>query len=346
MSLRHPTAQEPALRGSAGARDGLLRSMAAGDPAALREFGDRFGGLAVALTRKMLPEAPSRTRQRLAQRALQACVDELPLVAGASLERGGSLDAWVAVVCGRALHEALARRQLDAAAQRAAELLPAELPKSRYFELKAYYRPAELLSGDYYDACLRADGSVLVLLADVMGHGAPAALLVAAVKCAFRSSAQADSAAQTLGAMNRALEGVLPPSCFVAASAMRLGARRGECEFANAGMGRAYVVSRRGGSLAPLDQPANLLGLFADARYEGVRLSLEPGDRLFLCTDGAADLQSPAGERFGHERLREVLRQAAPGGNDLCQAVSSALASFGGGAGWYDDVCLLTATAG
>jgi sigma-B regulation protein RsbU (phosphoserine phosphatase) len=324
----------------------LLRGLAAGDRAALEQFGSRFGPLAVELARRALPDVPGPVHRALARRALQTCLDELPRLGRDLFEPTGSVEAWVAAVCARVLHEASARNQIDAAGRRAAELLPADLPESRHFTLKAYYRAAALLGGDYYDARVRADGSMVVLVADVMGHGAPAAMLLAAVRLAFRSGARARSAAGVLGAMNRALEPVLPDPCFVEAGVLRLGPEPRECEFAGAGMSGAFVVSAARGRLRPLALPSHLLGLLPDARYEPVRLRLEGGDSIFLCTDGLRDLENDAGERFGRERLEDVLGTAARGGVDLHDHVSNALASFGGAGGWCDDVCFLTATAG
>ncbi len=324
----------------------LLRSVARGDPSALRAFGGRYGSLAVALTRRAFPDAPGAALRELAHRALQACVDELPRLGGALFRRDWSAEAWVGAVCGRVLHEAAAERQLEATGRRASGLLPEALPESRHFRLKAYYRPAAVLSGDYYDAVARADGSLVVLIADVMGHGAPAALLVPAVKLAFRTGARTGGAAAVLGAMNRALQNVFPPSCFAEAGVLRLGPGRGQCEFAGAGMGGAFVVSPAEDAPRCLGRPGHLLGLLDEASYEPVRLHLAAGDHVLVCTDGVRDLHNDAGEAFGQERLQRILRRAAREGGDLHGDLAGALAAFGGGAGWCDDVCFVTATAG
>ena len=329
-----------------GLRSGeLVGRVAAGDGGALEDFAKRFGALAVGLTRKLCPDAQSRTASDLARRALQACVDELPLVGNAFREAERSLDAWVAVVCGRVLHEAWAASRLESAAVRAVELLPEALPSTDHFALRAYYHPSGWLSGDYYDAVGREDGSLVALIADVMGHGAPAALLVSAVKCAFRLGSDSPSSAQVLRDMNAALHGVIPSSCFVVASVLLLGPRHRACTFANAGMQGGAVVARSTLRVEPLELPGRPLGLFAEVEYRQVSRLLRAGDAVFLCTDGVRDLCSEAGAQFGEARLPALLAEAATSGTDLYPLLSGALEQFAPGEQWADDACFLLATA-
>jgi len=220
----------------------LLKRMADNDKQAHQGFYLRFEPLALTLARRVLPTPGSSTLAReIARRGLEICVEQLPLVTEALAQSDQRLEAWVAIVCARFFHEI--RSQVSASA-RERELLPRRMPDSEYFELKAYYRPAEWLSGDYYDVLKHPDGSIRTLIADVMGHGAPAGLLVSAVKCAFRVSAGRRTSADILRGMNDALHGVIPDSCFVAASVLLLGPPEGDCKLANAGMEGATLVSR------------------------------------------------------------------------------------------------------
>lgn len=323
----------------------LVNGAAEGQPLALAEFGNRFAGLALTLVQKLFPEAQGQTARALAQRALQACVDELPLVRGAFAESDQLFPAWVGVVCGRYLHEARAEQELGEAAKRLRELLPRELPSVQHFSLRAYYRPSWFVSGDFYDALLRHDGSLAVLIADVMGHGAPASQLVAAVKTAFHVSAETGGSAHILTRMNRILHGVLPASCFVVGSVLILGPREGQCTFANAGMEGATVLWRNERLVEPLILPGLPLAMLPDSRYGLTQIPLQSGDAIFLCTDGVRDLQNEAGEKFCAARLPELLHQAATSSEDPCAIVSQALERFAPAEAWGDDACFLVATA-
>jgi len=317
----------------------------AGEASALSEFSSQFGGLATELAAKLSPVVDKECLRQLAQKALQACVDELPNAASSIVEGSVPLESWVGVVCGRFMHEVLSQSQFKLASQRFGELFPERMPDHEFFTLRAFCRAAEILSGDYYDVRRSDDGCVILLLADVMGHGAPAALLVSAVRCAFRLTDPGLEPVDVLLAMNSALMNVLPSSCFVAAGVIRLATDEPVAEYSNAGLEEASVVSKAMGELRKLELPGSLLALFEEVDFGQETLRLGSGDHFFVCSDGVFDVCDSKGERFGKEGLRQLLERSLTDTRDLDVLIQEALEQFGGPGPWPDDASFLIVRA-
>lgn len=173
------------------------------------------------------------------------------------------------------------------------------------------FRPMAAVGGDLYDF-LPVDGRRFgILVADVSGHGIPAALIASMVKTAAASQARvAARPAELLAGMNRHLYRQLDGNLVTAVYAcVDPDARR--VSLANAGHPRPLLLASGGRSASEAGERGAALGLLPDERYAATDLSLAPGDRLVLYSDGLVEAKAPDGALFEVQRLRSALNGRA-----------------------------------
>jgi serine phosphatase RsbU (regulator of sigma subunit) len=185
------------------------------------------------------------------------------------------------------------QRQLDAELRRASEvqtgLLPQAAPDVPGYELAAAWVPARTVGGDFYDWQVQADGSLSLVIGDVMGKGMPAALLMATLRAALRPVLAAHPPATALRLVERALtEDLERAESFATLFLVHLDPQRHVARYVDAGHGLA-AVARADGSLeetGPGDLP---LGVMRDPVIREREVALGPGDTLILYSDGLTD---------------------------------------------------------
>jgi sigma-B regulation protein RsbU (phosphoserine phosphatase) len=184
-------------------------------------------------------------------------------------------------------------------------LLAGEFPASTRFRVAARYVPMTSVAGDLYDYLIADDLHAGLLIADVSGHGVPAALIASMVKMAATSQrVNADHPAQLLAGMNTALCGNTQGQ-FVTAAYVHLDASRHELRYAAAGH-PAMLMLRRG-AIEEVSENGLLLAAAENAVYSEKTLALEAGDRLLLYTDGLTEARNGQGTLFGEEALAAML---------------------------------------
>jgi serine phosphatase RsbU (regulator of sigma subunit) len=184
------------------------------------------------------------------------------------------------------------------------QLLPGTAPKMPGLEIRQVYRPMSELGGDYYDWFKLSDSKIVILVADVTGHGLPAALDAAVVHIAFQTAVvEADTSDQILTAMNQRMLAQSIDRCVSAVCAVYDTALQ-TIEVSLAGHPQAIVTSA--GKAICLGDFAPLLGFSNESTYTAAYLKLQEGDRLFLCTDGA--YENPDSESVDdHAEFAELL---------------------------------------
>jgi len=200
--------------------------------------------------------------------------------------------------------------------------------------------PARQVGGDFYDVFERSDGRIVFLVADVSGKGVPAAMFmhiaVNVIKAGFHVS---EDPADAVASVNTYLCGHNEAEMFVTAWFGVLDPKTGEVEYVNAGHNRPYVV-RKDGRAERIDvRGGRILGMYPGKAYRSSRLRLEPGDRLFLYTDGVTEAMDRSGCLYGNARL-ETLLGTRP--DDLCTAVKESVDEFARGAESSDDLTMLS----
>lgn len=199
------------------------------------------------------------------------------------------------------------QEELEVARRIQASILPSEFPPSPNFRVAARYLPMTSVAGDFYDYVVARSGQVGLLIADVSGHGVPAALIASMVKLAAASHrTQAADPAAFLSRMNAVLLGNTQNQ-FVTAAYAFLDAQAGELRYSAAG--HPPMLLLRGGQITAIEKNGLMLAAFDFASYSTLTHRLERGDRLLLYTDGLVEAANPTGDFFGLDALSELFRQ-------------------------------------
>ncbi len=232
--------------------------------------------------------------------------------------------------------------ELALARQIQQRLLPTIPPDVPGLQLAGISVPAREVGGDYYDFLPLSDGRLLVVMADVSGKGAPAALLMSSVRASLHSMLDDDTELAHLTArLNKFVHSSTSPSEFVTLFVGLIDGHTGRLAYVNAGHEYPFLI-RREGRLERLTEGGLMLGAFPDIRYTEAVVHLDPGDALFLFTDGLTDAYGPEEQMFGEERCEECLRthgSRAP--EQLLHATLSSVDGFVRGAEAVDDITLL-----
>jgi len=242
--------------------------------------------------------------------------------------------------------------QLDRVRQAVGEiqrsLLPASLPEIPGFEMSTYYQPSQHASGDYYDVVPLVDDQWGFVMADVSGHGIPAAVIMTVMRTLIHAELPSNrdkSAGEFLERVNRVMcETYLRDSRFVTVWAAVLNPVSRRLTYASAGHNPPRLL--RGGSVLSLDAVGGLpLGFDPAETYEDAGVTLEPEDLLVIYTDGITEAmrESIDGlELFGTERLDRVLSEySSEGACDCTELVRKAVAAFTNDATPTDDRTML-----
>jgi sigma-B regulation protein RsbU (phosphoserine phosphatase) len=227
-------------------------------------------------------------------------------------------------------------RELEIARNIQAQLLP-ETTSVPGLVIASRYIPASSVAGDFYDFLLK-DGALGVLIADVSGHGVPAALSASMVKVAVRSQLErAGDPAAVLRGMNAILCGNLQGQ-FVSAGYLFLNPGGNVMRYAGAGHPPVLIWRSRQRQVESLEENGLLLGILPNAGYTEKTAPLERGDRCVLYTDGLLEATCPEGEEFGPERLQDfVAENASLAASAFCNALVQKLADWRGETGQQQD---------
>jgi sigma-B regulation protein RsbU (phosphoserine phosphatase) len=249
---------------------------------------------------------------------------------------------------GRARRRAYAaeRRELAEALSIQTRLLPQELPQIDGWELAVSWQPASGVGGDCFDAIRFSDSRLALTIADVVGKGIPAALLMSNLQAAVRAFASEAAEPRALcQQVNRILCGNIAAGRFISFFYCVLDAAAGVLAYTNAGHYLPILV-RSNGSVERLGIGGPVLGVLADAEYEQAWVSLGPGDRLVLYTDGLTEALDAGDEEFGEERLvADAVTHRACSAPSLQARLTGAVAAFSGGR-LKDDATLIVLAAG
>lgn len=222
-------------------------------------------------------------------------------------------------------------------------LLPREIPRIKGLDIAVTWQPAGAVGGDYIDL-LRLGGEKLgVGVADVIGKGVSAALLMSNLQAAVRTLAPQDLGTGDLACrVNRVVAGNTGAGKYITFFYGVIDRARGVLSYTNAGH-NAPVLVRADGECLRLEEGGAVLGVFPQWEYTCADVPLGSGDRLVLFTDGVSETQNAAGEDFGEQRLVELIRANRHLEADaLRRKILAALADYGV-RGFEDDVTLVVA---
>jgi phosphoserine phosphatase RsbU/P len=200
-------------------------------------------------------------------------------------------------------------QEMNTARRIQSSILPQQMPEVPGLQLAARYLPMTAVAGDFYDFLILDGKGMGILVADVSGHGVPAALIASMVKVSFASQApRASDPASVLTGMNQIFCGKFERE-FITAGYLLLDMNNRKLVYAGAGHPAPLLWKRPEHKIVTLSENGLILGQFASAEYANLYLPLEPGDRILLYTDGILEAANSKGEFFGEGRLRTFIEE-------------------------------------
>jgi hypothetical protein len=198
-------------------------------------------------------------------------------------------------------------KELEIARRIQSSTLPQSVPTLRGLEITARYVPMSAVAGDFYDFLSVDEKRLGILVADVTGHGVPAALIASMLKVAFAGQAtHAHDPVRVLTGLNRSLCGKFEEH-FVTAAYLFVDLEKGLLHYSAAGHPALMLASGAVGNVREIEENGLMLGMFPEAAYSSVEIRVSPGDRCLLYTDGLFEAKNAAQEEFGKARCKEFL---------------------------------------
>ena len=236
---------------------------------------------------------------------------------------------------------ALERRELDEARRIQQSLLPRSMPQVDGCEIAASWQPAAGVGGDCYDAIAFGPSRFGLAIADVVGKGIPAALLMSNLQAALRAFATgAAEPSDVCQQVNRILCGHIAEGRFISFFYCLLDENEGTLRYSNAGH-YPPVLARANGCVERLGTGGAVLGVFPDGIYEQGEVALYRGDRLVLYTDGITDALNAEEQEFGECRVIDlVVSNRSCSAPALQSRLAEAVADFSNGR-FQDDATLI-----
>ncbi len=240
-----------------------------------------------------------------------------------------------------AVREAAMDKELTIASDIQKGMLPTDIYDNGDYSIFAQMLPAKTVGGDFYDFFKVDDTHIAIVIADVSGKGIPASLFMASAKSSLRSNlANGLQPDMVMKKTNLVLCDTNREKLFVTAWLGIIDLENGRLSYVNAGHNPPFII--RGGKAEKLvDQPNFILGRKKRADFKEHRISLHPGDTLFLYTDGVTEAVGPGGSMYGETRLTEVLERAGSRPDEVLGSVEEDVKGFVAGVERSDDLTMV-----
>jgi sigma-B regulation protein RsbU (phosphoserine phosphatase) len=199
------------------------------------------------------------------------------------------------------------QKELETARKIQMSILPSSIPQLEGLDIAARYIPMTSVAGDFYDFIVVDEKHLGILVADVSGHGMPAALIASMLKIALAAEmAHAADPAQVLLGLNKTLCGKFQHH-FVTAAYLFVDMLKGTLTYAGAGHPPLLLWGQSSEGVRDVEENGLFLGKFPWATYTSRELPLNAGDWCLLYTDGIPETTNPAAVEFGTDRFKQVL---------------------------------------
>lgn len=234
------------------------------------------------------------------------------------------------------------RKELEMCRRIQEEMLPRTALRLPFAEARGISIPAREVGGDFFNYFSLPDGKVGILVGDVSGKGVPAALLMANIQATLRARLTSREQLHDLARqLDQEISEQTPGETYLTLFLGVFSPDSGTLRWVNAGHNTQYAL-RSDGRLQALKSTGRPLGLLPGGDYAQQEVDLQPGDTLFLYTDGLVEAENPSAEQFGDEKLEAILRESAESGIDeLLKRLEEAVRLHRNGAEAGDDATLV-----
>lgn len=236
--------------------------------------------------------------------------------------------------------------ELSLASSIQAHMLPCifpAFPERDEFDIYASMTPAKEVGGDFYDFFMVDDSHLAVVIADVSGKGVPAALFMVIAKTLIKNYAQSGIApSEVFTTVNRLLCDGNDDGLFVTAWMGILELTSGKLTYVNAGHNPPMIKQGDGGFTYLRSRPGFVLAGLEEMKYRQNELTLAPGDRLMLYTDGVTEATNSDNQLYGEKRLSDFLNgHSGEEAENILNDLKSDIYKFQGDAPQFDDITML-----
>jgi serine phosphatase RsbU (regulator of sigma subunit)/anti-sigma regulatory factor (Ser/Thr protein kinase) len=240
----------------------------------------------------------------------------------------------------------LVSRELEIAKTIQRSLLPKSIPRVSGYGLAGFCESANQVGGDFYDVIKISDDALLLIIADVMGKGIPAAIFAAILRSLLRAVPEwMNQPAALLGRVNRLLfEELSGVDMFITAQLVYVDSRARRITTASAGHCPVLLAVDKEGNVKTLSPEGLPLGILPDTTFANHTEVLPKNCRVLLYTDGLTEARNASGEFFGQDRLIRWLRKTGTTkrtAEELKEELAAELASFQASSALRDDQTFL-----
>jgi serine phosphatase RsbU (regulator of sigma subunit) len=235
------------------------------------------------------------------------------------------------------------KKELEIAKRVQQFIIPKDFSQITYPLVSGHYHPIEDIGGDFFDCYPLPDGNYGFLIADVTGHGIPAALVMSMAKMIFSIYASRfASTSELFASVNEQMNGLLLDTQYITSFFVIYNIKTKTILYSNAGHTRALYFRANKKKVLALDTSGFFIGLASDSKYEEKTLQVEPGDRLLLYTDGITEIKNHNGDEFGENRLaRFIVDNVNNKGDEFCNSLFKEIMSYAPHENRVDDIAFL-----
>lgn len=235
------------------------------------------------------------------------------------------------------------KRELEAAKKIQQFIIPHDFSYVKSPDVSGCYIPIEDIGGDFFDCYVIDDKRTAFLIADVTGHGIPAALTMTMSKMLFSIYApKYDSSSELLKDINRQLNGMMLDTQYITAFYLIYNNETRQLNYSNAGHTRALFYRADRNQILALDTFGLFLGIMQEVDYEEKTIEVNKGDRLFIYTDGITEAKNREGEEFGEMNLAKFIKNSKElRGQEFCDRLMNTLTGFIKSQEVNDDIAFL-----
>jgi sigma-B regulation protein RsbU (phosphoserine phosphatase) len=233
--------------------------------------------------------------------------------------------------------------ELETARKIQENLIPKSMPQLPELEIASFFNPADEMGGDYFDFLFLENNQVVIVIADVSGHGASAAMIMAMLKGILQSHLDHfQSPEKGLSHINKILHRTLPAEIFVTMGLLVYDPSNQSLLYTNAGHPPLLYYDNLNHSLSYLELRGCPLNGLTDPTYTSLKIELHANDLILLYTDGLSETMNKQQEMWGYSRLKDFVNNAHRlSVQDLIHRIQSESDSFRGGEKQADDIAMI-----
>lgn len=222
------------------------------------------------------------------------------------------------------------KKELEAANRIQQYIIPKDFSHIKYPIISGFYLPIEDIGGDFFDCYVLSNNNIGFLIADVTGHGIPAALIMTMSKMLFSIYApNYNSTKSLLSIVNSNIRSMLLDTQYITTFYVIYDQKSNKIRFTNAGHTWALYYRSCKNSVIALDTNGFFIGISDSTVFEEKEISVEKGDRLLLYTDGVTEIKNDTHDHFGEKRLAQfMIKNHNCSGNEFCTSLIRELDKF------------------